>query len=233
MYQLRLSFQFCRQFAGRSTNSSSRLGRAEMTFKDSSELASPYDVLDRNIHGIQKRSILNEIRKLNEQVELDLPELKKLQSLNIPQENSEKDIIYNTEISYKAFTHFPGLLVPSEEACDPSVHVKVAIDSLGLSSLAVGKLKTFFNLPQDAETFEFSVSDFPFISQNKKRAMAVLEQLIQFSQNDSVSIADILGSDYVTQDSFNVENSRKKLSNLKFPQEWLDEAEAAKRNKQA
>lgn len=234
MYQrLRLSFTFCRRFTGRSTgsaNSMNRSGRAELTFRETNEAPSPYDVLDRNVHGIKERSLLNEIRKLNEQVELDLPELKKLQSLNIsPEHEQQKDVKYSVEISYKAITNFPGLTVPSDVASDPSVHVKVSLDSLDLPVAAKEKLKTFFNLSQDAEFFEFSVSDFPFISQNKKRAMAVVEQLIQFSKNDSVSVSDILGNEKV----LSVESSpRKKQTKLKFPQEWLDEAEKRKQAEQ-
>ncbi len=221
-HRLRLSIQFCRQFAGRTLPSMGRSSRAEMNFKESNEPTSPYDVLDRNVHGIQERSLLNEIRKLNEQVKLDLPELQRLPYFNTSPDAQQK---YSTEFSYKAITNFPGLTVVSEDKCDSAVHVKVSFDSLDLPVAAKEKLKTFFNLTTDAEAFEFAVSDFPFISQNKKRAMAVLEQLLQFSQDDKLSISDILGSDNSFEETRALKEKHSQSSKQKFPKEWLEDAQ--------
>lgn len=227
MRPFRFRLTFSRNFAGRIT-STSRSNRAEMTFKDPNEIPSPYDILDRNFYAIEERSFVNEIRKLNEQVRLDLPALKNLQQLNIPIDSQEKkdneSVAASVEIKYQAFTAFPGLKVPCEESCDPSVHIKVDFSSLNISSSAKDKLRKFFSLSEDADAFEFSVSDFPFITQNRKRALVLLERLIQFSQDESVSINDILGNLNENCDKSATQqkvSGTKKRSQLKFPEEWL------------
>lgn len=221
-----LGFPACKRFAGRVAGAN-RSSRAEMTFKESNETPSPYDVLDRNIHGIEERSFLNEIRKLNEQLELDLPELRKLQTFNIPQESDKTKARKNyAEIRYNALTSFPGVTVPSEESCDAAVHIKVDLNLLEIPSVAKDKLRALFKLSHDENSFEFSVSDFPFISQNQKRALVLLEQLIQFSQNDSLSVSDILGDQNGNYtDAAKATRKKTSSSQLKFPQEWLDAAE--------
>lgn len=208
-----------RTFAGRAAPSSRSSGRAEMTFREVSELPSPYDVLDRNVHGIESRAIWNEIRKVTEQIKLDLPELRKLGEVNqsaLNSEESRNDFAY--EITYQTQTTFPGISTPTEESITAAVTLTAYLDQLNVNEKAKQKLRSFFGLDASAQTFQFTVTDFPFITQNMKRAVELLEELIRFSQNDKVHIQDILGTSTPKAAS----QTKKPLQ---FPQEWLQKSE--------
>lgn len=190
-----------------------------MTFREISELPSPYDVLDRNVHGIESRAIWNEIRKFTEQIKLDLPELRKLgESNKSAVANEELNNNFAYEIKYQTQTTFPGISTPTEESITSAVTLVAHLDRLNVNEHAKSKLRSFFGLDSTAQTFQFTVTDFPFISQNKKRAIELLEELVRFSQNDTAHIQDILGTSAL-------KGSSQVEQNLQFPQEWLLQAE--------
>lgn len=211
-----------RQFS--SVARSLKNGKSELNFKEGNCISNPYDIIDRNLPGINKRLRLYEMRRLKEQLKLDLPELDNLKNKYHEYSKNVQNSGLSFEIRYSSITDFPGMNFPTESSTDSNVTISADFKSLELTKSAIDNLIKFFNMDQNSQSLEFTVSDFPFISQNKKRAIEILQELIRLSKsNDFEGLKNI---SFVTQNPKLIKETGKKIKsklNLEFPNEWLKE----------
>ena len=210
--------------------------KSELTFKESNIIPNPYDIIDQNVPGIKKRLSLFEMRRLREQLELDHAELESLKLINYPlsNENGEnsKSIYKGIELSYSVLTNFPGLNFPSESSLDSNVTFRIPLDYFEISELECKKISEIMKIDSDSKIIEFKVSDFPFVSQNKSRAIEIFSALINTikNQNDSFyNNLSILKSDFKTENPKKRKSDHSKIS-PEFPVEWLHNLEKSPKN---
>ena len=213
----------------------SKKSRPDLSFKESNELPNPYDVIDRNIPGIEQRLRLYEMRRLREQIELDRSDLEIIKKENENFETNHKvnNRKFQAELSYRVLTYFPGLSCPPKDSTDSSVSISVPIEYLNLSPSQINKIFNALGISdKNLKYLNYTVSDFPFISQNKTRAVEILEEIIKLAKSDENSDAIIrikelnVKDDCITYKSYydNEKNEIKSLSSkkrLEFPVEWL------------
>lgn len=202
--------------------------KTELNFKENNDIADPYDVVDRNISGIEHRLRLYELRRLKQHILLDKSDLNSLKSINLPDEiNENESFNCNFELSYSSIALFPGVNCPTESSLDASVTICLKFEYSNFSKLEIDKIKKLLNLDKKSSELKLIISDFPLVSQNKARAIEVVEAIIGAIKNgddiengiyDSVQIQD------------HVFNYKSKLpchkQNSEFPANWLQRIEA-------
>lgn len=217
---------------------SSRVGpvtkksRADLTFKESFEVPSPYDVIDRNVPGIEQRLRFYEMRRLKEQLDLDKSDLDMINNENKIFEKNFKPNrrSLNGEITYRVLTYFPGLAGPSKDSSDSSVTLSIPIESLKISTDKLHKLFESLNITDKTLKYlNYTISDFPFISQNKSRALEILNEIIDLVKNGECSDFDNLSckgsksfkSYYNNDHKISTSSVQPFKPQLEFPIEWL------------
>lgn len=197
--------------------------RSDMNFKEGNDVASPYDVLDRNIPSMEHRFRLYEMRRLKEQLALDLPELEDFGAENA----AEKDALVPDQhltFSHKIISAFPGVSSPTDVSNDSTVTLAVQIDALGLTLHERDRLVGMLNLDRGARTFDFTVGDYPFVSQNKRRACELLQSLLELCRDNSSSTRNIPADSHATTIAFFDAQAHRRTSppaRPEFPAEWL------------
>lgn len=216
----------------------SKKSRPDLSFKESNELPNPYDVIDRNIPGIGQRLRLYEMRRLREQIELDRSDLEiiKKENENFEMNHKINDQKFQAELSYRVLAYFPGLSCPSKDSTDSSVSISVPIKYLNLSPSQINKIFNALGISdKNLKYLNYTVSDFPFISQNKTRAVEILEEIIKLAKSEEISdgirINELNCKDSNTFKSYydhdneqngnNVDKSLSSNKRLEFPVEWL------------
>lgn len=226
--------RFCNHLLQRFFTSSrskavSKGAKSDLNFKEGNVLPNPYDIIDRNVPGIQKRLSLLEMRRLREQLELDQADFDSLKSLNFSLSIDKRNInilnpeLKGIELSYEILSNFPGLNCPSDASFDSSVTLRVPLDSLKLSEPETKKLMNFVKIAPNSKDLEFTVSDFPLTSQNKCRAIKLFNALIGFIKNQEAPL-------YVNEKISKSDIRKPRATNhfkvvAEFPAEWLHNLE--------
>lgn len=211
-----------RPFAMARPNLFLKNSKPELNFKETNEIVNPYDVIDRNVSGLEHRLRLRELRRLKEQLFLDKPDLNSFKKVNSTiNSNDTTASNFNVEISYSTLSLFPGIICANELSFDPSVTICLKFESLNFSKLEIEKIKKLMNLNDEAEEFRFTVSDFPLISQNKNRAIETLKAIINVAKNDKVSKKDINSLAHLPNATYNLKHKSSAQNHLEYPAEWL------------
>ena len=202
----------------------SKSSKAELNFKENNEVNNPFDVIDRNISGIEHRLRLYELRRLKEQLFLDKSDLNYFKLVNLPDvSHSNKSSNVNFEISYLATSLFPGVNCSTENSRDSNVTICLKFEWAELSQTEIHKIKRILNLSDHASEFTLTISDFPFVSQNKIRAIEIVKAIVALAKNDKCSEKDI--NSLLFNQTISFSNPLLKSSDQKripeFPQEWL------------
>lgn len=216
--------KFLRQFsASVRPGSSSKSLKSELNFKEANDVVNPFDVIDRNIPGIEQRLRLYEMRRLQEQLKLDQPELENMKRKFISNSKSNDECAFQFETKYYIMADFPGTNCPTENSFDSSVTIVMDIKSLGLSKTKASKFIDSLNIGINDQSFEFTVSDFPLIWQNKARAIEILKAVIDLAKNNDFNkLKNILSA--VNNSTGSIKNNRGNPEARlipEFPQEWL------------
>lgn len=208
---------FPRYFASSRLNSTPKPSRSDLNYKEANPITSPYEVIDGNICGLEHRLSLYEMLRLKEQIKLDEFELLSIASENIPfpNQNIEKNLHY-VELSYKILSNFPGLNCPTDSFLDSVLELRFPISNLDLSPLEVIKLLKLMNLSSNDKFIEFKVADFPFLSQNKIKALDILNALILFAKTKTSTANEFFKTE--VKSKAKLENSNRCLN---FPSNWL------------
>ena len=205
-----------RFYASSRSISASKGAKSELNFKENNDISNPYDILYRNVPGIGKRLSLFEMRRLKEQLELDRADLDAIKSMNHPISQSKNEDFRSDfmgiELSYTALSNFPGLNHPTASSIESSVTIRIPFESLKLCELERKKLLNFLKIDINSEYLEFIVSDFPLVSQNKNRAVEILNAVIYFIKNKNDSDWDQLS--IFNSDSNNRPNKRLMICKL-------------------
>lgn len=235
---MRLASQllFKRFFASPRTNSVSKGIKSELNFKEGNTLMNPYDVVDRNIPGMEKRLSLLEMRRLKEQLELDHEELCALKVIN-EKNLSEKHNYQNSddlgiEITYKILSNFPGLNCPIESSLDSSVLLSIPMNLLNISETDLKILSNIIKYDIITKSFEISISNFPFVSQNKNRAIEIFGALLNLIKNHEDSTLSIFSAFDFDRFSSNLDVRKLDPPSKvpEFPIEWILNLKANKIN---
>lgn len=197
--------------------------KAELNFRESNETASPYDLIDRNIPGIEHRIRLYELRRLKEQHILDKHDLECLKLKNLP--NIEKSAYISNlyfELSYSSASIFPGLSSAIDASLNPCVYLRVKFDYSKLSNANIHKIKKLMNLSEGASECSFVISDFPLIAQNKARAIEIIKTIDDVTNNElntEKSMSSLIAFQvYLLKSNPNYSDKNKAQE---FPAEWL------------
>lgn len=211
-----------RPFAMARPNLSSKNSKSELNFKETNEIVNPYDIIDRNVSGLEHRSRLRELRRLKEQLFLDTPDLNSFKKNN-SSFNSNDNITskFNIEISYSTLSLFPGINCATELSLDPSVTICLKLESSNFSKPEIEKIEKLMNLSDEAEECRFTVSDFPLISQNKSRAVETLKTIINVAKNEKLSKKDINSLVQFTNTANSSKHKSPAKMHLEYPAEWL------------
>lgn len=201
-------------------SSVSRNSRSELNYKEENGISSPYDVIDRNPSGIQKRLQLLEMRRLNEQLILDSPEFEALKEQNKKSAGnslplSKENVAFTIE--HTTFSNSPGLSHASNTSSSNStVDLYIPPNTFNASDLdSIDQLLPF---DENYDCYKLSVSDFPFISQNRKRAIELFESLkVSVPNPETFNISKSSGN----EKNKTVKERREKKKSLDFPIEWL------------
>lgn len=215
-----------RFYASSRSTAVSKGAKSELNFKEGNAIPNPYDIIDRNVPGIEKRLSLFEMRRLREQLEQDQADLSSVKLINYPLENGNGDNLKSEidggiELSYRILSYFPGLKSPSEASLNSSVNIRVSLEYLKLSEKETKSLFNFVKIDSNSKDLEFTVSDFPLVSQNKCRAIELCNALINFIRNQDAPIYDLdLNSDAKLGKMEKRKSDRCKVT-PEFPAEWL------------
>lgn len=193
--------------------SSQKSIKAELNFKEGNICPNPFDIIDKNIVGIENRLRLYELRRLKEQLDLDASELSAIRTENLAicEKYTDKRVEYC--LRSKISSEFPGTIQATDQSMNPSVTLLASPKSLNLSCKHLEKFCKIFKLQEDSE-FEITVSNFPFVSQNKKRVQELLSLAIESIDSDSSGILD--ESDV----HLSISNSANKKE-PEFPIHWI------------
>ena len=210
---------------GRKLGAAVRSSRVEMDFKESNPISCPSEVMDHNIPGISSRLRLYELSRLQEQFQLDKPELENLglQNKNILNLSKSSDAAA-VEVTTHLISAFPGTATPTPGTDSSAVTVSVRLTCIGLSDSELERLRKLANVPSDETILSYSISAFPFQSQNRRRAAEILHGLIDACKRN-VSLADFSEEEKVPWHDMvvSVRNRapiRKSKRRLEFPAEW-------------
>lgn len=215
---------FRRPFAMTRPNSSSRSSKAELNFKENNEIADPYDIIDRNVSGLEHRLRLHELQRLKEQLFLDKPHLNSFKKLNLSLNFNEINTLkFDFELSYATLSLFPGINCATELSLDPSVTICLKFESSKFSNPVIQNVKKLMNLSEEAKEFKFTISDFPFISQNKARAVDTLKAIIDVAKNEKVSELDLNSLVHFPDTIYNSKHKSSAHKHLEYPAEWIQE----------
>lgn len=220
---------FQRFYASSRPASVSKGIKSEMNFKEGNAISSPYDVIDRNVPGIEKRLSLLEMRRLKEQLELDQVDLDSLKKMNSPISNAESAVrnseLDGMEVSYNVLSNFPGLNHPTESSSDSSVTFRIPLESLSISESEKTKLMNILKIDASSKDLEFKISNFPLVSQNKSRAIEVFNALINFVKSNNELDHGEFNVSALLSDPKSAKSEKRKPDRLKiipeFPTEWL------------
>ena len=211
-----------RPFAMARPKSSSKNFKAELNFKEINETADPYDVIDRNVSGIEHRLRLRELRRLKDQLFLDKPDLNSFKKDNLPfDSNYINSGNYDFELSYSTLSLFPGINCATEFSLDPSVTICVKFESSKFSKLEIKNIKKLMNLGDEAKECRFTISDFPLVSQNKTRAIHVLKAIVDVAKNEKIVEKDLDSLIHYQNTVYNSKRTASDDKHLEFPEDWL------------
>lgn len=217
-----LSRFLLRPFATARPKLLSKNSKTELNFKEINETANPYDVIDRNVSGIEHRLRLRELRRLKDQLFLDKPDLNYFKKHNLPFDSKDLNPKnYNFELSYSTLSLFPGLNCATEFSLDPSVSICVKFESSKFSALEIEKIKILMNLGDEATECRLTISYFPLVSQNKTRAINLIKAIVDVVKNDKISLNDLDSLFHYPNDVFNSKRTNSEGKHIEFPKDWL------------
>ena len=213
-----------RRFFASLRSNSLKKSKADLNFKETNNISNPFDIIDRNIPGIEHRLRLLEMRRLKEQLKLDRPDLENLKMDNLSTASKNNNAPHHYEITYSIVSAFPGLNYSSEESFDSRVNITSGLNSFGILNTPAKRIIKLINSDKKSTQLEFSVSDFPLVSQNKARAIEALRTIVDLTRAGKI---DKINDSISFNRSFNCSSKkRNKESELApvFPAEWLQAA---------
>lgn len=212
-----------RFFASGRPNSTTKNSKVELNFKENNHTPDPYDIIDHNVPGMEQRLRLYEMLRLKEQLVLDKRELESFKLMNYSANREIFTGITAFDLSYNVTSGFPGINCPTQSSSDSNVTIDLDFDGSKLTKDEKNKIIKLFKLNKYANNLEFTVSEFPLVSQNKTRALSVLKSLISFVRNQDL---DPVKTNLEITDSTEAVNGTKGKSKstkktFEFPAEWL------------
>ena len=88
-----------RRFFASLRSNSLKKSKADLNFKETNNISNPFDIIDRNIPGIEHRLRLLEMRRLKEQLKLDRPDLENLKMDNLSTASKNNNAPHHYEIT--------------------------------------------------------------------------------------------------------------------------------------
>jgi hypothetical protein len=215
--------RYCARFAKFSTKSG-RKSSAELSFKEENSVSSPFEVLDGSLSDMSFRLRLFEAFRLREQFLLDRTELQALGKDNekFAPEGSSSVLNPPLTISQTVLAREPGVEQPTVESNNSLVEVSVNLSALNLEPSQMSKLRRLANISAETPTLQFKVQDFPFQSQNRMRALQIVQSLLGACKDPHVGKEESVGSDSLEPSGFTRKAQRKRTAGLQFPVEWLN-----------